>query len=174
MGIQSKKPLQSFAGLVAGHYGRTLQRYFMRCLNHPQDARDLEQEVYLRLLRIDDSELIHNPKSYVFRVAAHVIFEFRDRARRDRVVVDSRTVEEWAKDSANAWPDVNERISTEQQLEGMLEHLQPLTRAVFLLQKRDGLSREEVAGKLGISPHTVKKHMLRAIAVLRAAHWDSE
>lgn len=174
MSAKHRKPTETLAGLVAGHYGRKLQRYFMRCLNHSQNARDLEQEVYLRLLRVDNLELIHNPKSYVYRIAAHVIFEFRDRARREQVVFNSKLVDEWARNSAHADPDVSEQVSSERQLERMLEQLQPLTRAIFLLQKRDGLSREEVAEKLRISPHTVKKHMLRAIATLRSARWDIE
>jgi RNA polymerase sigma factor (sigma-70 family) len=169
-------PAQDLARLAAGHYGQRLQRYFMGFLRNADKARDLEQEVYLRLLRVKDADLVHDPKGYVFRIAAHVIYEFRDRERRERVSFDSSAVDAWARELENAAPEEQgERLSSQRELQQLLCRLQPMTRAIFLLRKRDGLSQEEVAERLGISVFTVKKHMLRAVATLRLAarDWDA-
>jgi RNA polymerase sigma-70 factor (ECF subfamily) len=174
MSAQHRKKTESLASFVVGQYGRELQRYFLRCLRHPQNARDLEQEVYLRLLRVEDAQQIHSPKSYVYRIAAHVIFEFRERARREQVVFDSDVVSDAAQSAANPDPAADEQVSSEQQLETLLALLPPMTRAILLLKKREGLSREEIAEKLGISPHTVKKHLLSAMVILRKAQWEIE
>lgn len=45
--------------------------------------------------------------------------------------------------------------------------LKEQTQAILILKKRDGLSRAEIAKQLGISVHTVKKHLLKAVAWCR-------
>jgi RNA polymerase sigma factor (sigma-70 family) len=39
---------------------------------------------------------------------------------------------------------------------------------VFRLSKQDGLTRDQVAEKLNISPHTVRNHMAEAIKFIRS------
>lgn len=50
-----------------------------------------------------------------------------------------------------------------------IEDLPPKCREVFLLSKRDGLSNEEIAEKMGISIKTVKNQMTKAFSRLREA-----
>ena len=42
---------------------------------------DLAQEVFLRLLRYSDEVAVENPQGYLFRIAANVANEWRDRSR---------------------------------------------------------------------------------------------
>src|SRR5688572_8526603 len=86
----------SLAESVAEEYGADLQRYLMRRLHDAQNARDLAQEVYLRLLRVGSGELVHNRQAYLYRTAAHVVYEFRMRARQSPVSFDSEAVDHWA------------------------------------------------------------------------------
>jgi DNA-directed RNA polymerase specialized sigma24 family protein len=50
--------------LFAEHRG-ALQRYISRRLRTKSDAPDLTQEVYVRLLRLSDTEAIRNPQLYL-------------------------------------------------------------------------------------------------------------
>src|SRR5262249_14808145 len=43
--------------------------------NASADVGDLTQEVYLRLLRIDNHETIRNPQAYIFTIATHVLHQ---------------------------------------------------------------------------------------------------
>ncbi len=79
MELKPQKRGKTLAEAVCSDYGSQLQRYLIGCLRHAQNARDLEQEVYLRLLRVPPTELVHNPQGYVYRIAAHVVHEFRMR-----------------------------------------------------------------------------------------------
>jgi DNA-directed RNA polymerase specialized sigma24 family protein len=47
-------------------YGKALHRYLMRRLSNAEAARDLAQEVYLRLLRVPDAAAIRTLQAYVF------------------------------------------------------------------------------------------------------------
>src|ERR1700685_969340 len=60
--------------LIAQHYA-ALTGFFRRRTSQPLDVQDLVQEVYLRLLRMDQSEgtVIHNPEAYLFTVANNLV-----------------------------------------------------------------------------------------------------
>jgi RNA polymerase sigma factor (sigma-70 family) len=48
-------------------------------------------------------------------------------------------------------------------LETVINQLPPQQQLVYRLMKQDGLSREEVARQLSISPNTVKNHLASAV-----------
>lgn len=169
------KRAESPAGLVWQQYGRWLHRYLTRCLRHhdAQCARDLAQEVYLRLLRVEKGEPVRNYQAYLYRIASHVVYEFKLRARQEIVSFDSEMVEDWAgRPPAIAADPIGDRVSAERQLDRALAQLPAIARAVLLLQKRDGLEYAEIAQRLGISANMVHKHLTRSLALLRAAKWD--
>jgi RNA polymerase sigma-70 factor (ECF subfamily) len=161
------------AGAVYEAYGRALHSYLMRRLANAETARDLAQETYVRLLRVPHDDLIRAPQAYVFRIASNLVYELRARQHRDIVRFDSPAVEfiaEQARDPTAGEP--GERIDIERQLANMLAQLPPLYAAILVMKKRDGLSMNEIAAELGISIHTVKKYLYRAIALARAAKWE--
>jgi RNA polymerase sigma-70 factor (ECF subfamily) len=149
-----------------------LHRFLMRRLRSAQQAQDLAQEAYLRLLRVEHAELIRQPRAYLYRIAVNLVTEFRLRVRRDPVTYDSETLEDIAEKIGEAPSDEGERVADAEQIELLLEQLPPLYRAIFVLRKRDGLSYPEIAQQLGISVHTVKKYLARAVAKCRHARWS--
>ncbi len=156
-------------------YGRQLHRYLSHCLRHerPQDASDLAQEIYLRLLRVEKSEPIRNYQAYLYRIASHVVYEFKLRARRELVTFDSEEADAWSERPAPYAEDpVGEQVGLERQLARALEKLPPVGRQVLILHKQEGRSYAETAQALGISENMVHKHLTRALALLRAAKWD--
>jgi RNA polymerase sigma-70 factor (ECF subfamily) len=54
-----------------------------------------------------------------------------------------------------------------ERLQNALEELSPKVRATFLLHRRDGLSLDEIAGRLGISRPMVKKYLMKALLHFR-------
>jgi RNA polymerase sigma-70 factor (ECF subfamily) len=154
-------------------FDKELQRYLMGRLHHAQNVQDLAQEVYLRLLRFEDAHQVRDFRAYLYRIASHVLYEFKFRSKDRFLTFDSQAVEDWSEHPSELPSDsLSERLSTEQQLDQMLEKLHPTCRAVLLAHKRDGLSYSEVAKALNLSEHTVKKYVCRAIATLRAAKWE--
>jgi len=55
-------------------------------------------------------------------------------------------------------------------LENILSGLPAIYQSILLMRKRDGLKHAEIAQKLGISIHTVRKYLTRAITECRKAH----
>jgi RNA polymerase sigma-70 factor (ECF subfamily) len=163
---------ETLAGATFEQYHAGLQRFLMRRLRSAQNAQDLAQEAYLRLLRIGRGELVRKPQAYLYRIASNLVYEFQLRERKDPVTFDSEALEHLAEHPA-ALPadDTSEQFDVEEVLARVLAQLPPLHRAVFVLRKRDGLSYIEISSQLRISVHTVKKYLARAMAMCRAADW---
>jgi RNA polymerase sigma-70 factor (ECF subfamily) len=49
-----------------------------------------------------------------------------------------------------------------------IDKLSPQQQKVYQLSRTEGLKREEIAAKLGISPETVKIHIGKAMKIIRA------
>ena len=149
-----------------------LHRFLMRRLRCADHAQDLAQEAYMRLLRVEDAEIVRQPQAYLYRIASNLAYEFKLRERREPVTFNSDVVEQLAEHPEGPIVDeMGEHVDASQQLEYVLMQLPPMYRAVFVLRKRDGLSYAEIATSLELSVHTVKKYLARAVVKCRAADW---
>lgn len=76
--------------------GEDLVRFLARRVRAGVDARDLAQEAYVRLLRLDRKDLIREPLAYVYRVASNLLHEFELKRRADlevaRRLTDEQTI----------------------------------------------------------------------------------
>lgn len=67
---------QVFVTAVEKQHGQNLRRYLAsRLRNAAADFPDLVQEVFLRLLRVDQHETIRNPQAYLITIASHVLHQ---------------------------------------------------------------------------------------------------
>lgn len=160
----------NLAGAAFRDHSRELHRFLARRVGHAEDADDLAQEVFARLLRVRNAELIRNPLSYLLGIATHVIREFRQRKLHDRVLYDSDLATEVCDNADDAQaPGVNfpEQLELRQRLDRALNQLPAAHQLVLLLVKRDGLSYAEAAQAAGLSIHTIEKYVVEARARLR-------
>jgi RNA polymerase sigma-70 factor (ECF subfamily) len=173
--MRAKKPhhLSNLGELAALEYREHLQQFLVRRVRRAQDVQDLAQEVYLRLLRVQEPGYLREPLAYLYRTAANVVYEFI-RSRREHVMFDSEAADRAASRADNPKSDeIGDRLGYERELERVLAALPPLQQTILVLQKRDGLSYEEIAAKLDLSVHTVEKYLFRALATIRSTNWDS-
>jgi RNA polymerase sigma factor (sigma-70 family) len=160
------------ATMFATH-GRRLIRFFSATLPDAAEARDLAHEVYLRLLRVDQPDLIRCPEAYLFTVAANIRREYAIRRARQpvHVTLDSAVSEELPDlPHTLALPDpevLAMRAAEVHRLERILGSLTPRARAALIWHRRDGLSYEEIGARLGVSRNMVKKYLVKALAHCR-------
>lgn len=154
-------------GLVASH-GVKLRRFLLLRLRNAADVPDILQEVYLRMLRVPNVESIRSPEAYLFTVAQHVV---QQHGLKQSATPPSIELSEML-NSARAVPDVDPVLDLDaqqclEQLQAELDRLSPKLRATFLLHRRDGLSLDEIAERLGTSLPMVKKNLMQALVQLR-------
>lgn len=151
--------------------GGALVRYLTSRVRSANDAQDIAQETYLRLLRLDRIDLIRDPQAYLFRVAANLAREHHLKNARTPPLTAQALAEsslhEFA--AATAIEDSVDRDAQLAKLYHAMAKLEPRHRAVLLLHRRDGMTYEEIAAELGISFHTVKKYLSIALAACRDA-----
>lgn len=143
-----------------------LTRFLRRRLPQPIDAEDLAQEVYARLLRVENLELIREPQAYLYRVAVNVAAEWRMRAAQSK----PHSADELDALVAATTPEtaLNE-ADFARQLDGALHEMTPMVRAVIYLKLRDGMTHEEIARHLGITTRMVRRLLTTAYAQLRGS-----
>ena len=151
---------------VALRMGGDVLRFLRSRLANDHEAEDLAQEVYLRLLRVKDNERILNPRAYVLRVAANVVFEWRLLAR-NRLAHSADPLDQMldGQDTQHE-AEVQQEV---RQLEAALTTLSPKCRAVLLMHRRDRYTYEEIAAKLEISVSMVKKYLVKGLSVCQQA-----
>lgn len=159
---------REFAASAIRSHHDDLYRFLRRRVWHVQELDDVMQEVYLRLLRVKNSELVRNPLAYIYGVASHVAREFNLGKHHTRMVYDSDAADALMDTpAASAAPESGGYF--ERQVGEALKKLPAKRMAVLLLERRDGLSHKEIARKLGLSVHTVKKYSVEALAQVRAS-----
>ncbi len=154
------KPSSSqFVSRIVARHGEDLLRFLSRRVATAADARDLAQEAYVRLLRIERQELITNPQAYLYRIAAHLVYEFELKRRSD-----AAGLRRWKEECIEtAVPVAVDRAADAMVLRGRLgaafKGLSPKCQAVLVMHRRDGMTYDEIGARLGISSSMVKKYL---------------
>lgn len=149
-------------------HGPKLLRLLTRRYSH-EEARDIVQEVFLRLAGAAERQALTNPDSYLKGIVWNLL---RDRAksvkgRVERAHVELRPDLHAANDS-----DPHQVLVARQTLaryEAAMMALKPKTREIFLLHRLDELTYGQIAERFGMSVSGVEKQMMKAIAHLDRA-----
>ena len=142
-----------------------LLRFIGARLANEQDANELTQEAYLRLLRASDSKLIRDPAAYLFRIARNLLHEWYTSSHLPQETLDNLELA----DEGLTLEDHADIAQNIDRLEKVLQRLSPKCRAVVLMHRRDGMTYDEIAAELGISSSMVKKHLSRGLAQCRVS-----
>jgi RNA polymerase sigma-70 factor (ECF subfamily) len=158
---------RAFVERLFAHRG-ALQAFFRRRVRTKSDAPDLVQEVYLRMLRVTDTDAIRNPEAYLFTVAANLL---RENAIKDRHQAEAADLEEadipqllTQAEGFDTGLDTSRRVA---RLHEVLGQLSPKCCAAVILQYHHELSYEEIAARLEVSPRMVKKYLTQALGHCR-------
>jgi RNA polymerase sigma-70 factor (ECF subfamily) len=156
------KGSNEFVSTLFEQFGRDLSGFLSRRLES-QEVEDVTQKTYLQLLEHPNPGEIRNPHAYLFKTASNLAV---DHLRRRRVHVErvNSGVEMEALASAAPEPDTATDVARQiAKFREILADLPPLWRTVFLLNRIDGLTHEEIAQRVGISKKSVERHIIKAL-----------
>jgi len=140
-----------------------LIRYFRRNWQNRNDVRDLVQDVYVGIYShfagLPDGELPRNARAFVFTTARNTLIKKFHSLR----VVPIDTVGDIENLTAQSDQPSPERAVLARdelrRLQGALDELSPRCREAFVLRQIDGLSRREIAERMGLSDATVREYL---------------
>lgn len=149
-----------------------LRRTLMRRAPGGFEVDDIVQEIYARLAGLATVDHIHNPRSYVFRMAAGVMTDYV----RHRKVVPIHAVDDIDAAGATSDDPSPEAVVLHRDqlnlLARLFARLPSRVAEVVRLRRIEGLSQREVSHRLGIPESTVEKRMARGIYLL-ARSWET-
>jgi len=162
------EPRKGLVERLFAQHRRALQTFFYRRIRTKSDAPDLAQEVYVRMLRVNDIDAIRNPERYLYTVASNLVKEYAvlDRWQARGVDLDEASIQQRLGElpTMDGQLDVTQRVA---RLRTVLAQLSPKCRAAVILQYRHGLSYQEIGERLNVSPHMVKKYLAQGLAHCR-------
>lgn len=152
------------------HVHHLSHRKFARhLLRNEEDAEEVVQEVYARLMALEDWQRIANPHAFAMQMIRNIAIE---RLRRADVVRIDRAVVLHEMDAADdrPWPDqvAIDRAELRRVAHAMTA-LPQRCREALHLRRIDGLPPGRVAEKMGIAVSTVEKHLVKGLRLLQEA-----
>ena len=154
----------SFVTAIEKAHSLELRRFLSARLRNAADLPDLVQEIYLRVLRLKNHEVIRNPQAYLYTIASHVLHQYTLRRASTPETMDPLDVVD-ALESA-AIDDPAEQADIEQRVEMLgraLEEYSPRAYAVLVMYRCEGLTLKQIGERLGVSSVMARKYLASAI-----------
>ncbi|HME00874.1 MAG TPA: sigma-70 family RNA polymerase sigma factor [Terriglobia bacterium] len=168
--------VDAFSTLIR-QYDRYIYRLALHITGNQEDAEDVLQEAMLKAYtRIGQFQGDSRFYTWLVRIAVNeALMKLRKRATHAREVsldepVDDggrapvlREIEDWGDNPEQRYA----RVELQSILDSVIERLEPMYRAVFVLRDVENFSTEETAEMLNLSVPAVKSRLLRARLQLR-------
>ncbi|MEL1263038.1 RNA polymerase sigma factor [Pseudoxanthomonas putridarboris] len=139
-----------------------LERAIERRIHDRDTAQDLAQDIYLKLDRISDLlPQEEDARRYLMRMAIHAaLYHHRTESRHVQLLAGALTLFEGHVADPEEHAHARDRMET---IERALAELPAKCRDVLYLTRVEGLPREEVAVRLGVSLSLVNKYVVLAL-----------
>ncbi|WP_447752734.1 sigma-70 family RNA polymerase sigma factor [Sphingopyxis fribergensis] len=154
-----------FSTQVLPHEAHFL-RQGRRWSRNSEEAFDLVQEAYLKLLQMEDWPAIRDPRSYTVTMIRNLVLQ---RVRRDRVVAITDIPAPTLAEVRDEAPGVFETVAAREALLDLLadvDRLPPVCQRVIRMRKFEDRTPTEIAHALGIGISTVETHLARGMQQL--------
>ncbi len=145
--------------LYSDHHG-WLCGWLYKKLGCPEQAADLSQDVFVRLMRKQAPLELHTPKAYLTTIAGRLVCDYfrRQSLEKSYLEVLSQLPE-------IEIPSPQEQLIVQEallELDALFDSMRPAIRKAFLLSQLEGMTYAEIAIELNISLRTVKRYMAKA------------
>jgi RNA polymerase sigma factor (sigma-70 family) len=155
---------QRISRLFSEH-NESLIQFLATRLRSVQEAKEVAQEAYVRLLSLEDSGAVSFLRAFLFKTAANLAVDRIRSRNRQRQAHDAGLCDESREAST---PD--REAATAQEVEivrRLIGELPPKCRQAFLLHRVQGAEFSEIAKEMGLSERMVRHYVLRAVLYCR-------
>ena len=157
----------AFVQLLAP-YQNNLYTTFLRMIGDQQVAEELLQDTALKVwLNRHQLPEILNFGGWLYKVAANIGYNHLDKTKREQSKAREFTRRSLSLSSFSFEDPLLEK-EYGAILQQAIDRLPPRQKQTYLLIRQQGLSREEAARELGISPETVKWNLEQAVRSIRS------
>ena len=129
-------------------------------------AEELVQEVFIRLWdhRTQLKE-IQDPTAYLYRMIFNHINTYLKRTANERRIIEKAG--DWMTAGQDGTRQQLEANEMHRIINAAIDRLPPQKKIIYHLSREKGLSYQQIAEQLQLSPNTVKNHLVEAMKLLR-------
>lgn len=148
-------------------YTPRLHPFILRIVKSEAVAEEMVQEVFMKLW-INRSAMAtkENPSAWLFTVAANQSLTFLRRLSVERRFINA-VKNDFSADTNSPIEETVISRESERLLQDAVNNLPARQKLVYSLSRNEGLSHEKISDQLGISPNTVKNHIISATRNIR-------
>lgn len=147
-------------------HNESLVRFLSARLHSVQEAKEVAQEAYVRLLSLDDSGAVSFLRAFLFKTAANLAVDRLRVRQRQRQAMSAGLCDELRE---VARPDHEAAQAEEVEIvRRLIGELPPKCRQVFLLHRIQGEDFPQIAQRMNLSERMVRHYVLRAVLYCRA------
>lgn len=153
-----------FESLFTTYYPK-IQNFLAGFLDSKEEVEDLAQDVFVKIWQ-NRSQLIYveNINAYLYRIAKNTLFDYIEKTQKQRYTRTSNLPEVPTTDEVEELifaDELNDLINL------TVEEMPQQRKTIFNFSRKEGLSNEEIAQRLGISKRTVETHISAALSDIR-------
>jgi RNA polymerase sigma factor (sigma-70 family) len=144
----------------------SLLKFLRRGWRNESDLKDLCQDVYIEIYESARMEIPKSARAFTFAVARNVLI---DRIRQAQIVPIDAVADPEELGIALDEPGPDRTAMGRQELRRLqlaLDRLTPRLREALIMRKVDGLTRPEIAARMGIAERTVSQHLASGVVAL--------
>lgn len=139
-------------------HNEALVRFLRVRLRSDEEAKEVAQEAYVRLLQLDQPEAVSYFRAFLFRTASNLAI---DRLRKETLDRKRFALNFFAESEASA-EDIESQRELLRRVGECLEELPPKCRKAFLLSRFYGLSTHEIADQMRMTKRMIRIYLARA------------
>ena len=142
-------------------HNEALLRFLRGRVSSRNEALEVAQEAYVRLLSLDQPGAVSYLRAFLFKTAANIAI---DRRRRHRSYDRVTRAQLFSELTENRTPE--RQLAAEQtlhRLARLIESMPAKCRAAFVMSQIQGLDADTIAARLGITDSMVRKYVVRAL-----------
>ncbi len=154
-------PAESQDKLVArlfNEHNESLLRFLRMRLRSNEEAKEVAQEAYVRLLQLDRPEAVSYFRAFLFKTASNLAI---DRLRRE-TLDHKRLSLDFFEQAAPSAEHTETQRDLLRRVGECLEELPPKCRKAFLLSRIYGVSTPDIAAQMRLTPRMVRMYLVRA------------
>jgi RNA polymerase sigma factor (sigma-70 family) len=156
---------QRISRLFSEH-NESLIQFLATRLRSVQEAKEVAQEAYVRLLSLEDSGAVSFLRAFLFKTAANLAVDRIRSRNRQQQALDAGLCDE-----SREAPTPDREAASAQEVEivrRLIGELPPKCRHAFLMHRVHGAEFSQIAQEMGLSERMVRHYVLRAVLYCRA------
>ncbi|HWJ92336.1 MAG TPA: RNA polymerase sigma-70 factor [Flavisolibacter sp.] len=148
------------------HYSQRIYGFILSKTKSEELTEEIVQDVFIKLWnKRDEVREIENYGAYILTMAANKTYDFlRKMASEEKL---KQRVWLSIQNHSNITEETLDFKQSQALLNEAIEQLPPQRKKVFLLSRQEGLSHNEIAERMNLSPKTVNNHLVEALRFIK-------